>query len=394
MGWIQKMASPKGSSFETLAVHAGQEPDPHTGAIITPIFQTSTFVQEKAGKDKGYDYSRAKNPTRSAYENCVAALEAGKENTAFGAAFASGCAATATLIHLLQPGDHVLCIDDLYGGTYRLFHDVLQKQGIEFSFVDLVDETQLEKEFRDNTKMVWIETPTNPLLKIVDIEKVARFAKSRNALLVVDNTFMSPYFQKPMDLGADIVFHSATKYLNGHSDIVGGVVVTPNAQLAEKIYYLQKCIGAVAGPFDAWLAMRGIKTLAIRMDRHESNANAIVKLLVGHKNVEKVYYPGLPDHPGHNIAKKQMTGFGGMISFTLKGGLEKARTVVESTQIFALAESLGGVESLIEHPGIMTHASVPQEIRAKLGIEDSLVRLSVGIEAEKDLLQDLERVLD
>jgi len=382
-------------SFETLAIHAGQEPDPSTGAIMTPIYQTSTYVQPSLGVHKGYEYSRTKNPTRSAYEACVAALEAGGNGLAYGAAFSSGCAASTTLLHLLEPGDHVVASDDLYGGTFRLFDKVFTGggKGIQFSFVDMTDEQAFAAAFRPNTKMVWIETPTNPMLKIIDIEKVASFGKSKGAMVVVDNTFMSPYFQKPFLFGADIILHSATKYLNGHSDIVGGVTVAKDKTLADRIYFLQNSIGAVAGPMDSWLAMRGLKTLHVRMDRHEENAQSIVEMLTKHPQVEKVIYPGLENHPGHKIAKKQMSGFGGMISFVAKGGLEKAKKIVESTKIFSLAESLGGVESLIEHPAIMTHASVPPENRKKLGIDDGFIRLSVGIESKNDLLADLESAL-
>ncbi len=380
--------------FETLAIHAGQEPDPTTGAIMSPIIQTSTYVQPALGEHKGYEYSRTKNPTRAAYEACVAALETGG-NTAFGAAFASGCAATATIMHLLQPGDHVVASDDLYGGTFRLFDKVFaaQGKGIQFSFVDMTNEKAYSEAFHANTKMVWIETPTNPMLKIIDIAKCASVAKNKKALVVVDNTFMSPYLQKPFSLGADIVLHSATKYLNGHSDIVGGITVVKDKALADRIYFLQNSIGAVAGPMDSWLAMRGLKTLHVRMDRHEENAKAIVEMLTKHKQVEKVIYPGLENHPGHKIARTQMSGFGGMISFVAKGGLEKAKCIVEGTKIFALAESLGGVESLIEHPAIMTHASVPVENRRKLGIDDGFIRLSVGIENKNDLIADIEEAL-
>lgn len=383
-------------SLETLAIHAGQVPDPSTGAIMTPVYFTSTYVQPSLGVHKGYEYSRTKNPTRSAYEACVAALEAEGEGRAYGAAFGSGCAATTTLIHLLQPGDHVVASDDLYGGTFRLFDKVFRAndKGIQFTYVDMTNESAYAAAFKPNTKMVWIETPTNPMLKIVDLEKVISVAKKKNALTVVDNTFMSPYLQKPFRFGADIVLHSATKYLNGHSDIVGGVTVAKSKELADKIYFLQNSIGAVAGPMDSWLAMRGIKTLHVRMDRHCENAMAIAEMLAAHKDVEKVIFPGLESHPQHAVAKKQMSGFGGMISFVVRGGLERAKRVVEGTKIFALAESLGGVESLIEHPAVMTHASVPPENRAKLGISDGLVRISVGIESREDLIADLKRALE
>ncbi len=381
--------------LSTLSVHAGQRPDPTNGAIMTPIYQTATYVQPEVGKHLGYEYSRTGNPTRAAYEACVAALEAGKEGVAYGAAFGSGCAASATLVHLLNPGDHIVCSDDLYGGTFRLFDKVFTRggKGHEFSFVDLTDLNNLEGAFTPKTKMLWLETPTNPMLKIIDIEAAAKFAKSKGALVVVDNTFMSPYLQRPLDLGADIVFHSATKYLNGHSDMVGGVSVTKDKELADRIYFLQNSIGAVAGPMDSWLAMRGLKTLHLRMDRHNENAAVLAALLEKHPGVEKVYYPGLTDHPGHEIAKRQMRGFGGMISFVVKGNLAQAKKVAESTKIFQLAESLGGVESLIEHPAIMTHASVPGPQREALGISDGLVRISVGIEAIVDLKEDLSRAL-
>ena len=386
----------KNLSLDTLAIHAGQEPDPTTGAIMTPIYQTSTYVQPALGVHKGYEYSRTKNPTRSAYEACVAALETGSPDLGFGAAFGSGCAASATLLHLLQPGDHVVASDDLYGGSYRLFDKVFTGggKGHQFTFVDMTNAQAYEKSFLPNTKMVWIETPTNPMLKIIDLESTIAFAKKRGAIVVVDNTFMSPYLQQPFKFGADVVLHSATKYLNGHSDIVGGIVVAKDKALADRIYFLQNSIGAIPGPMDCWLAMRGLKTLAVRMDRHEKNAREIAARLEKHPAVEKVIYPGLPSHPQHALAKKQMAGFGGMISFVLKDGLEKAKRVVEGTKLFALAESLGGVESLIEHPAIMTHASVPPENRKRLGIADGLVRLSIGIEGFDDLWSDLTQALD
>lgn len=382
-------------SINTLAIHAGQEPDPSTGAIMTPIYQTSTFVQTGLGQHKGFEYARTKNPTRSAYEACVAALETGENGGGFGAAFGSGVGATTTVLHLLQPGDHVVASDDLYGGTFRLFDKVFAAgdKGHQFSYVDMTDMAAYEASFKPNTKMVWIETPTNPMLKLIDLEKVISFAKKKGILTVVDNTFMSPYFQKPFNFGADIVLHSATKYMNGHSDIVGGVTVVKDKALADKIYFLQKCIGAVPGPMDSWLAMRGLKTLHLRMERHAENALVIAERLEKHKGIERVIYPGLKSHPQHELAKKQMTGFGGMITFVVKGGLNKAKSVVEGTRLFALAESLGGVESLIEHPAIMTHASVPPENRKKLGIDDGLIRISVGVEGLDDLWSDLEQAL-
>lgn len=386
----------KNLSMDTLAIHAGQEPDPSTGAIMTPIYQTSTFVQTGLGVHKGYEYARTKNPTRSAYEALVASLELEQNGAGYGAAFGSGVGATTTILHLLEPGDHVIATDDLYGGTFRLFDKVFAAggKGHQFSYVDMSDLAALEKAFKPNTKMVWIETPTNPLLKLVDLEKVIAIAKKKGALVVVDNTFMSPYFQRPFRFGADIVLHSATKYLNGHSDMVGGVTVAKDKALADKIYFLQKSIGATPGPMDAFLAMRGIKTLHLRMERHAKNAQVIAERLEKHPSVEKVIYPGLPSHPQHALAKKQMIGFGGMISFVVKGGLEKSRRVVEGTKIFALAESLGGVESLIEHPAIMTHASVPAETRRALGIDDGFIRISVGVEGLDDLWADLEAALN
>jgi cystathionine gamma-lyase len=362
---------------------------------MTPIYQTSTFVQEGLGKHKGFEYARTKNPTRSAYEACVAALECEEDGVGFGAAFGSGVGATTTVLHLLQPGDHVLATDDLYGGTFRLFDKVFAAdgKGLQFSYVDMTNPAALEKAFKPNTKMVWIETPTNPMLKVIDLKAVISVAKKKGAIVVVDNTFMSPYFQKPFRFGADIVLHSATKYMNGHSDVVGGVTITKDKALADRLYFLQKSIGAVPGPMDSWLAMRGLKTLHLRMERHAFNAQAIAERLEKHPNVEKVIYPGLKSHPQHAIAKEQMTGFGGMISFVAKGGLEKAKKIVEGTKIFALAESLGGVESLIEHPAIMTHASVPPENRKALGIDDGLIRISVGVEALDDLWADLEQAL-
>jgi cystathionine gamma-lyase len=382
-------------SLDTLAIHGGQEPDPTTGAIMTPIFQTSTYVQPSLGVHKGYEYSRTKNPTRTAYEQCVASLEAGKDNSAFGAAFASGCAATTTLLHLLQPGDHVVASDDLYGGTFRLFDKVFaaQGKGIQFSFVDMTKPSAYAEAFRPSTKMVWIETPTNPMLKIVDLAATIDLAKKKNALVVVDNTFMSPYYQRPFDFGADIVLHSATKYLNGHSDVIGGITVAKDKTLADRIYFLQNSVGAIAGPMDAWLALRGIKTLHLRMERHAKTAQRLAEDLEKNPKVERVIYPGLKSHPQHDLAQRQMKGFGGMISFVMKGGLQAAKKVVEGTQIFALAESLGGVESLIEHPAIMTHASVPPANRQTLGIVDGLVRISVGVEDADDLAWDLGEAL-
>lgn len=379
----------KETGFATRAIHAGQEPDPTTGAIMTPLYLTSTFVQSSPGKHQGYEYSRTSNPTRKAYEDCLASLESGQ----FGFGFASGCAASTTVMHLLKAGDHVVVSDDLYGGTFRLFDKVIRHNGIEFSFVDLGKLESVEKAIQDNTKMMWIETPTNPMLKLVDIAAVSKIAKTKNIMTVVDNTFMSPYFQRPLELGADIVVHSTTKFINGHSDIVGGAVVVKDKAIAEKLSFLSNSMGGVCSPFDAFMCMRSLKTLPVRMRAHQENATKIADFLDNHDKVDKVIYPGLESHPQHELAKKQMSGFGGMITFYLKGGLLEARAMLEKVKIFSLAESLGGVESLIEHPAIMTHASVPLEIRQELGIEDGLVRLSVGIEDLNDLLGDLEQAL-
>ena len=376
--------------FETLAIHAGQEPEATTGAVVVPIFQTSTYVQEALGKPKlGYDYSRADNPTRKAYEDCIAALENGR----FGTAYSSGMGAINNCMYLLKSGDEVVVGDDTYGGTFRFFTQVMNAFGIIARFVDTTNLKAVEEAIGPQTKMLWVETPTNPLLKLSDLAALAKMARAKDLYLVVDNTFMSPYFQKPLDLGAHIVVHSATKYLGGHSDVIGGALVTNDEAIHDRMKFCQKSVGAIPGPFDAWLTLRGLKTLAIRMRQHESNALALAKYLEKHPQVETVIYPGLPSHPHHELAKRQMTGFGGMISFVVKGGLEKARKVLESTKIFALAESLGGVESLIEHPAIMTHASIPKERREEIGVHDGLIRLSVGIEAYEDLERDLEEAL-
>ena len=376
--------------FNTRAIHAGQNPDPTTGAIMTPVYLTSTYVQESPGVHKGWEYSRTHNPTRKAYENCIANLESAK----YGFAFASGCAATTTVLHMLKMGDHVVAMDDMYGGTFRLFNRVLKNNGLEFSFIDLTNTQNLEPALKANTKMIWIETPTNPTLKLADIRTICEIAHKKNIIVVVDNTFMSPYFQRPIELGADIVVHSATKYIGGHSDVVGGVAVTSNAEIAEKIAFLSNSMGGVQGAFDAFLALRSLKTLPLRMKAHAENAQKIAEFLEKHPKVQKVIYPGLVSHPQHELAKKQMTGFGGMITFFIKGGLPAARLFLESVKVFALAESLGGVESLIEHPAIMTHASVPAEQRKVLGIDDSLIRLSVGVEDCDDLLMDLKQAFD
>ncbi len=373
--------------FSTKAIHIGQEADPATGATIVPIYQTSTYTQEDIGKHKGYEYSRTGNPTRTALEKCLASLEDGK----FGLAYASGCAATTNVISLLKAGDHVVASDDLYGGTYRLFTKVLSKFGISFSFVDMANKENVYKAVQENTKMVWIETPTNPLLKLCDIQQTAEICKEKGLLLAVDNTFMSPYFQKPLNLGADIVVHSTTKYLGGHSDVVGGGIITSNEQIYTDLKFIQNSMGAIPGPFDCWLTLRGLKTLALRMKEHNKNGIAIAKFLQNHPKVEKVNYPGLESHPQYELAKKQMTGFGGMISFEVKGGLDAGKVVATNTKLFALAESLGGVESLIGHPATMTHAAIPREERMKIGLNDGLIRISVGIEDEEDLIGDLEQ---
>jgi cystathionine gamma-lyase len=375
--------------FNTRAVHAGQSPDPSTGAIMTPIFQTSTYVQSSPGVHQGWEYSRSQNPTRAALEGCIAALEGG----AHGLAFASGCAATTTALALLSAGDHVIACDDLYGGTYRLFSKVLARLGIEFSFVNLSNLVNLESHLRPTTKMLWIETPTNPLLKLVDIAGAVEAVRGRDILVAVDNTFMSPYFQTPLALGADIVLHSTTKYVGGHSDVVGGALVVDTDDLRERLHFLQNSMGGIAGPMDSFLTLRGIKTLGLRMQRHAENAAVIAEFLEGHPRIDSVVYPGLKSHPQHELAARQMSGYGGMITAYLKGTLEDARRFLERTELFALAESLGGVESLIEHPAIMTHASVEPHIRADLGITDGMVRLSVGIEEVDDLLADLRYAL-
>lgn len=378
------------AGFDTRVIHAGQPPEPNTGAIMTPIFQTSTYVQRSPGEHTGYEYSRTQNPTRHALEDCIAALEGATHGVAFG----SGCAATTTIMHTLRAGDHVISGDDIYGGTYRLFTRVFAEMGLEYTFVDMSDAAALEAAFRPETKLVWLESPTNPLLKITDIQAVCDMAHARGVKVVVDNTFMSPYFQQPLSLGADAVVHSTTKFINGHSDVVGGIVLTSDEAMAERLRFLQNSIGAVPGPMDCWLVLRGVKTLSVRMRQHAANAQVIAEYLEAHDLVERVVYPGLPSHPQYELAQRQMSGPGGMITFFLKGGLPAARAMLESVKVFALAESLGGVESLIEHPAIMTHASVPAEVRAELGITDGLVRLSVGIEDVEDLRADLERALE
>jgi len=380
----------KDKQFATRAIHAGQSPDPTTGAIMPPIYATSTYVQESPGQHKGYEYSRTQNPTRMAYERCIADLESGTH----GFAFASGMAATGTILELIDSGSHVIAMDDLYGGTRRLFHGVRERSaGLEFSFVDLTDLAAAEAAIRDDTRMIWLESPTNPLLKVVDIAAVVALAKDRDILIVADNTFATPYLQRPIELGCDIVMHSATKFLNGHSDMVGGIAVTADDALAERLAYLQNSIGAVQGPFDSFLALRGLKTLDVRMERSCHNAATIAEWLEKDDRVSSVLYPGLASHPQHALAERQMPGGGGIVTFFINGGLDGARRFLENCKVFSLAESLGGVESLVDHPAIMTHASVPPEERDKLGISDDLVRLSVGIEAIDDLIADLDKAL-
>ena len=385
------MSDSKDLGLGTLAIHGGQSPDPSTGAVMPPIYATSTYAQSSPGVHQGFEYSRTHNPTRFAYERCAAALEGGSR----GFAFASGLAATSTLLELLDSGDHVIAMDDLYGGSYRLFERVRRRSaGLSFSFVDLTDPAQFEAAITPKARLVWIETPTNPLLKIVDIAAIAAIAKQHGLLVAVDNTFASPILQRPLQHGADIVMHSATKYLNGHSDMVGGMlVVGDNAELGEQLAFLQNSVGAVQGPFDSFLALRGLKTLHLRMKAHCDNAQALAEWLQTHDGVAEVIYPGLASHPHHGLAQRQMDGFGGMLSIRLKGGFEAAKTFCERLELFTLAESLGGVESLVNHPAVMTHASIPPARRAELGIGDELVRLSVGIEALADLRADVARAL-
>lgn len=386
---MNKPSKPQG--FATRAVHAGQSPDPSTGAVMPPIYAVSTYAQESPGVHKGYEYSRTQNPTRMAWERCIADLEAGTR----GFAFASGMATTATLLELIDSGSHVLAMDDLYGGTFRLFEKVRRRSaGIDFTFADLGDPAAAERAATPKTRMIWLETPTNPMLRLADIAAIAQFARARGILLVVDNTFATPWIQRPLELGADIVMHSATKFLNGHSDMVGGVAVVRDEALADRIAFLQNAIGAVSGPFDSFLALRGLKTLPLRMRQSSESALAIAGWLERHPRVEKVLYPGLPSHPQHALARRQMAAGGsGIVTFFVRGGLTESRRFLERLRLFTLAESLGGVESLVDHPAIMTHASVPPETRAQLGITDSLVRLSIGIEEAADLLADLEQAL-
>ena len=377
--------------FGTKAIHAGQEPDPTTGAIMTPIYQTSTYVQESPGVHKGYAYARGKNPTRVALERCLAELE----NAKYGLCFSSGMGAADAIIKLLVPGDEVIATDDLYGGSYRMFTKVFAKYGIVFHFVDMHDFDLLEKTVNPKTKMLWVETPTNPMMKIIDIEKCVEFSKKHNLISVIDNTFASPYLQNPLDMNADIVMHSATKYLNGHSDVVMGALCTNDDNLYEQLAFIANSCGATPGPQDSFLVLRGLKTLHVRMERHCSNGDVVANFLANHPKVEKVYWPGFPSHPNHEVAKKQMRDFGGMISFSLKGDrFEDASTLAQNVRVFSLAESLGGVESLLGHPASMTHASIPKAEREKSGITDSLLRLSVGIEDAEDLIEDLTNALN
>ena len=376
--------------FATAAIHAGQRPDPTTGAIMTPVYQTSTFVQSSPGVCKdNYDYARSANPTRTALEANLAALEGG----AYGICFSSGCAAMSAVVHSLKSGDHVVLCDDVYGGTFRIFDKIFLQFGVTYTLVDMSDLKKVEQAFKPETKLVWIETPTNPMLKVIDIKAVADAAKAHRALVAVDNTFSTPYLQNPLALGADIVCHSTTKYLGGHSDVIGGVLVVNNPELAAKLHYIQNAVGGVPGPWDCFLLLRSTKTLPVRMERHCENALKVAAYLEGHRLIERVYYPGLKSHPQHDVASRQMRGYGGMISAVLKGGLDASRRFLERVTLFSLGESLGGVESLIEHPAIMTHASIPAENRAKLGISDGLVRFSVGIEDVDDLIGDIDYAL-
>jgi len=381
------VTTPKDARFDTLAIHAGQSPDPTTGAVMTPVYLTSTYVQDGPGHHKGFEYSRTQNPTRHALQDCLAALE----GAAHGLCFASGLAATDCVLHLLSPGDHVVMSDDVYGGTFRLFDKVFRRAGLEFTPVDMTDLAAVAGAFRPTTRLVWIESPTNPLLKIVDVQAVAALGKARGAVVAVDNTFATPFNQRPIELGADLAVHSLTKYLNGHSDVVGGAVLVSDPALHDRLKFLQNAVGAVLSPFDSFLVLRGLKTLHLRMARHAENALALARFLEGHAQVEKVLYPGLPSHPQHALASRQMKTPGGMLAFVIKGGLPAATAFLKSLSVFACAESLGGVESLIEHPAIMTHASVPPEVRAALGIEDGFIRISAGVEDVQDLLADLRR---
>ena len=376
--------------FETIAIHAGERPDKAFGAVSVPIYQTSNFAFEDVGKPKGYDYSRTANPTRKVLEDTIAQLEGGKA----GFAFATGMAAEATVIHLLKAGDHVISGDDVYGGTYRLFQNVMQHFGLEFTFLRMDDRERIERAIKPNTRMLWLETPSNPLLNIVDIEMAVDIAKRHNLMTVIDNTFATPYFLRPIEYGIDLVVHSTTKYLNGHCDVVGGAVVTTTDELTGKVQFLLNAMGTCASPFDCWLVLRGIETLPVRMERHEENASAVAKYLTGHPSVSRVFYPGLESHPGHEIAKRQMKGFGGVVSFELRDGVEAVNRFLSRIKVFSLAESLGGVASLAEHPATMSHASMPREHREKVGITDGIIRLSIGLENIDDLIDDLRQALE
>lgn len=376
--------------FATRAIHVGQAPDPTTGAVIVPIYQTSTYAQSEVGVHKGFDYSRTGNPTRAALEACLASLDGGR----YGLAFASGMAAEDTLLHVLEAGDHVVACDDVYGGTFRLFHRVLERVGLRFTFVDATRIENVENAIEDRTRLIWLESPTNPLLKLIDIAAVSRVAHRNDIIVAVDNTFASPYCQRPLELGADVVHYSTTKYLGGHSDVVGGALITSDDGLYERLKFLQNAVGGVPGAFDSWLVLRGLKTLAVRMRQHSANAEQVGCFLEQHPGVKRVYYPGLASHPQHELAQRQMPGgFGGMLSFEVSEGVETAREVARRTRLFTLAESLGGVESLIELPALMTHASLPPERRKEIGIDDGLIRLSVGIEEAEDLIADLDQAL-
>jgi cystathionine beta-lyase/cystathionine gamma-synthase len=375
--------------FETKAIWVGQKADEATGATIVPIYQTSTFTQEEVNKHKGYEYSRVGNPTRTALDSCLASLEDGN----YGLTFASGLAAEHAILSILRPGDHVIVPEDMYGGTYRLIKEIFEPVGVRFSFTDFTDLSSIKEAFLPSTKMVWIETPTNPTLKIFDIKAISDLSHSNNAIVVVDNTFLSPFFQKPLNLGSDIVVHSTTKYINGHSDVIGGAIVLNNKVLYDKLHFIQKSVGAVPSPFDSWLTLRGVKTLAVRMKQHEENAFKVARFLQKQPNVEEVFYPGLETHPGHDIAKKQMSGFGGVVSFKLKGGLAECNAFFRKLQIFQLADSLGGIESLANYSAMMTHDYFPAELRKKIGVTDNLIRLSIGIEHSDDLIEDLKNAL-
>ncbi len=375
--------------FETLAIHAGERPDIAYGAVAVPIYQTSTFAFADVGKTKGYDYSRTSNPTRKVLEDTIARLEGGKA----GFAFATGMAAETTIIHLLKAGDHIISGDDIYGGTYRLFQSVMQDFGLEFTFLRLNDKKKITDAIQPNTRMLWLETPSNPLLNITDLEMAVDIARKHNLMTVIDNTFATPYLLRPIEYGIDLVVHSTTKYLNGHCDVVGGAVVTATEELTQRVGFLLNAMGTCAAPFDCWLVLRGIETLAVRMKQHEVNASAVANYLAQHPSVDRVYYPGLKSHPGHAIAKRQMKGFGGMVSFELRGGLEATNRFLRSIKLFSLAESLGGTTSLAEHPATMSHASMSREYREQIGIKDNLIRLSVGLENIEDLIEDLEQAL-